>query len=153
MTPDGNSIWENVEDPESVAWRPPSQVVGWKVACSCEPHRKHVILDPLWTRVWDPAEEDFAAGRIYAGDPRSDDPEYVSDREDLEPLFQEHWLRHVAPDRSLHMIRTLGEDLKRVEAQLDDAVSTARSEGISWEKIGKAVGITRQGAQKRWDLA
>lgn len=71
--------------PSSPAWRPPSQVVGWKVACSCEPFKKHVIMDQLWTRVWDPTEEDFAAGRTYAGDPSSDDPEYVSDREDLEP--------------------------------------------------------------------
>lgn len=47
------------------------------------------VAHQLWTRVWDPAEEDFAAGRIYAGDPKSDEPEYVSDREDLEPLFQE----------------------------------------------------------------
>lgn len=108
---------------------------------------KHVFMDPLWTRVWDPAEEDFAADRIYAGDPRSDDPEYVTDREDLEPLVQERWLRHVATDVSLHNIRTLGEDLKKIEGELDKAVATARSEGISWDRIGRAVGITRQGAQ------
>ncbi|WP_434374293.1 hypothetical protein [Paenarthrobacter sp. FR1] len=58
-------VWEN-DDPSTPAWRPPSQVVGWKVACSCEPHRKHVIMDQLWTRVWDPAEEDLARSRIYA---------------------------------------------------------------------------------------
>ncbi|NHW49221.1 hypothetical protein HAV21_20385 [Paenarthrobacter sp. MSM-2-10-13] len=150
LTPEGKTVWEN-DDPDSRQWRPPSQVVGWKVACSCEPFRKHVILDPLWTRVWDPADEDFAAGRLYAGDPSSDDPSYVSDREDLEPLFQERWLRHVAPDLSLHTIRALGQDLKKIEAQLDDAVASARAEGISWEKIGRAFGISRQGAQKRWD--
>lgn len=102
--------------------------------------------------MWDRGEEDFAAGRLYAGDPGSVDPAYVSDREDLEPLFQERWLRHVSPDVSLHSIRTLGEDLKKFETQLDNAVATARAEGISWDKISKAVGITRQGAQKRWDL-
>ncbi len=101
LTPDGKMVWEN-DDPSSPAWRPPSQVIGWKVACSCEPFKKHVIMDQLWTRVWDPTEEDFAAGRIYAGDPSSDDPEYVSDRADLEPLFHERWLRHVA--RTCHCI-------------------------------------------------
>ncbi|MGP0225136.1 hypothetical protein [Paenarthrobacter sp. NCHU4564] len=151
MTPDGKAVWENDDDPNAVAWRPPSQVVGWKVACSCEPFTKHVILDPLWTRVWDPAEEDFAGGRIYAGDPSSDDPEYVSDREDLEPLFIERWRQHLAPELYLHTISTLGGELKKIEAQLDQAVAAARAEGISWDRIGRAYGVTRQGARKRWD--
>ncbi|MFJ4286848.1 hypothetical protein ACIPY0_14510 [Paenarthrobacter nicotinovorans] len=69
MTPDGKTIWEDDNDPDSVAWRPPSQVVGWKVACSCEPLKKHVIMDQLWTRVWDPDDENLALNRIYAGDP------------------------------------------------------------------------------------
>lgn len=54
---------------------------------------------------------------------------------------------------SLDNIRTLGEELQKIEAQLDNAVAMARAEGISWDKIGRAFGITRQGAQKRWDLA
>ena len=151
MTPDGKTVRENDDDPDSTVWRPPSQVVGWRVACSCEPFRKHVVLDPLWTRVWDPTEEDFTGGRIYAGDPSSDDPEYVSDREDLEPLFIEQWHQHIAPDLHLQTISTLGAQLKKIESQLDAAVATARAEGISWDKIGRAYGITRQGARKRWD--
>lgn len=31
------------------------------------------------------------------------------------------------------------------------AVATARAEGVSWEKIGRGFGISRQGAQKRWE--
>jgi hypothetical protein len=152
LTPNGETIWEN-DHPDSPAWRPPSQVVGWKVACSCEPHRKHVVMDQLWTRVWDPAEEDLARHRIYAGDPSSDDATYVGDREDLEPLFLDQWRLHIAPDLHLHTISTLGEQLKKIESQLDEAVAAARSDGISWDKIGRAFGITRQGAQKRWDTA
>lgn len=152
MTPEGKTVWMDDTDPDSVVWRPPSQVIGWKVACSCEPFNKHVILDPLWTRVWDPADEDFAGGRIYAGDPSSDDPEYVSDREDLEPLFIERWKQHVAPDLHVHTISTLGDQLKNIEAQLDAAVAAARADGLSWDKIGRAYGITRQGARKRWDV-
>lgn len=148
MTPDGKTIWEN----DDLAWRPPSQVVGWKVACSCEPHRKHVIIDQLWTRVWDPAEEDFTHRRIYAGDPSSDDAAYVSDREDLEPLFLDQWRFHIAPDLHLHTISVLGQELKKLEAQLGEAVAAARSDGLSWDKIGRAFGITRQGARSRWDV-
>ena len=59
--------------------------------------------------------------------------------------------RHVAPDVSLHRIRTLDGSLKELEAQLDEAVATARAGGVSWEKIGRAFGISRQGAQKRWE--
>ena len=150
MTPDGRHIGHET-DPDREAWRPPSQVVGWRVACSCIPFREHTILDPLWTRVWDPADEDIAAGRIYAGPPASADAADIADREDLEPVFLDAWHRHIAPDLSLHSISTLSQTLKHLEAQLDDAVGTARAAGVSWDKIGRAVGITRQGAQKRWE--
>ncbi len=150
MTPDGRPV-RHETDPDSNAWRPPSQVVGWRVACSCIPFRQHVILHPLWTRVWDPADEDIAAGRIYAGPPNSADAADISDREDLEPVFLDVWHRHIAPDLSLHTIETLSRSLKDLEAQLDDAVAAARSAGVSWEKIGRAFGISRQGAQKRWE--
>ncbi|HEY1158382.1 MAG TPA: hypothetical protein VGE95_19125 [Arthrobacter sp.] len=150
MTPDGRPV-AHEDDPNSDAWRPPSQVVGWKVACSCVPFREHVILDPLWTRVWDQADEDLAERRIFAGPPASADAADISDREDLELLFLDVWHRHIAPDLSLHRIRTLSGSLKELEAQLDEAVATARAGGLSWEKIGRAVGISRQGAQKRWE--
>lgn len=122
MTPDGRSV---EHEPGYDAWRPPSQVVGWRIACRCVPFREHVILDPLWTRVWDPADEDVAAGRIYTGPPASADAADIGDREDLEPLFLDVWHRHIAQD---------------LEARLDDAVAAARSAGVSWEKIGKPSG-------------
>lgn len=102
-------------------------------------------------RVWDPAEEDVAAGRIYAGPPASADAADIDDRDDLEPVFLDVWHRHIAPDLSLHTIQTLSQSLKHLEAQLDDAVAAARASGVSWDKIGRAFGISRQGAQKRWD--
>ena len=150
MTPDGQPVGHE-GDPTRQAWRPPSQVVGWRVACSCGPFRKHAILDPLWTRVWDPVDEDVTAGRLYAGPPASADAADMGDREDLEPVFLDVWHRHVAPDLSLHTISTLSRSLKELEAQLDDAVAAARSTGVSWKKIGRAFGISRQGAQKRWE--
>ncbi|MEV7132176.1 hypothetical protein AB0N24_04740 [Arthrobacter sp. NPDC093128] len=52
---------------------------------------------------------------------------------------------------SLHTIRTLGQDFKKLEARLDGAVAAARADGISGQNIGRAFVISRQGAQKRWD--
>jgi hypothetical protein len=60
-------------------------------------------------------------------------------------------LRDLAPEPYLHTISTLGGELKKIEAQLDQAVAAARAEGISWDRIGRAYGVTRQGARKRWD--
>ena len=76
---------------------------------------------------------------------------YVRDRDDLEPLFIEQWHSHIAPDLHVHTISALGQELKNIESQLDEAVAAARAEGISWDRIGRAFGITRQGARKRWD--
>ena len=69
------------------------------------------------------ADEGVTRHRIYAGDPSSDDASYVGDREDLEPLFIDQWRRHIAPDLYLHTISTLGDQLKEIEARLDDAVA------------------------------
>ncbi|AOY73997.1 hypothetical protein IG195_19855 (plasmid) [Arthrobacter sp. TES] len=63
----------------------------------------------------------------------------------------DQWHSHIAPDLHLHTIGALAEQLKQFETQLDKAVAAARSEGISWDKIGRAYGVTRQGARKRWD--
>lgn len=152
MRADGRPVGHE-EDPTRRAWRPPSQVVGWRVACCCIPFHEHVILDPLWTRVWDPADQDVAAGRLYAGPPTSADAADMGDREDLEQIFLDVWHRHIAPDLSLRTIGSLSRNLKDLEAQLDDAVADARTAGVSWDKIGRAFGITRQGAQKRWDVS
>lgn len=70
----------------------------------------------------------------------------------MEPLFLNVWHRHVAPDLSLHRVRTLGGSVKDLEAQLDDAVATARAAGVLWGKIGRAFGISRQGAQSAGKL-
>ncbi|WP_245953734.1 hypothetical protein [Arthrobacter silvisoli] len=53
--------------------------------------------------------------------------------------------------RPLHTVGTLSRSLKDLEAHLDDTVASARASGVSWDKIGRAVGITRQGAQRRWE--
>lgn len=40
--------------------------------------------------------------------------------------------------------------LNRDAAALDRAVAAARNAGASWADIGRAVGISRQAAQQRW---
>lgn len=52
----------------------------------------------------------------------------------LESLFLDRWRFHIAPDLHLHTIGKLGEQLKKIETQLDDAVAAARPDGISWDK-------------------
>jgi len=41
-------------------------------------------------------------------------------------------------------------DVERAEHQLDKLVRSARSHGATWEDIGVALGLSRQGAAKRF---
>lgn len=36
------------------------------------------------------------------------------------------------------------------DATLDTLVAHARATGVTWEAVGAALGMTKQGAQKRW---
>ena len=56
-----------------------------------------------------------------------------------------------SPDLLLHSVTVFG-DLTRVAAQLQfEAVASAQESGLSWAKIGKALGTSRQAAQQRFD--
>ena len=56
-----------------------------------------------------------------------------------------------SPDVLLHSVTVFG-DLARVAAQLQaQAVATAQESGLSWAKIGQALGTSRQAAQQRFD--
>lgn len=80
----------------------------------------------------------------YAG---ADD---VAGREDVGPLLLDVWQEHVAMGSALVRIHSLGQNLRKLDAELTSAVATARTLGLSWRNIGKVFGITRQGAQRRW---
>ena len=58
-------------------------------------------------------------------------------------------------DRNATALSRLGA-LRSVKANLDSLESTlvyrARNEGATWDAIGMAMGITRQGVQKRYAL-
>ncbi|WP_291038392.1 hypothetical protein [Herbiconiux sp.] len=49
---------------------------------------------------------------------------------------------------------SLAEELGReAQVQLQDAVTAARAHGVSWQSIGRTLGVTRQAAFKRFSLA
>lgn len=62
----------------------------------------------------------------------------------LAAAMQEHTLRAV--DRIVHTARAHST----TAAELDAAVRDARSMGATWEQIGRAAGMSRQAAWKRW---
>lgn len=38
----------------------------------------------------------------------------------------------------------------RIEAELEQAVREARQAGMTWEEVAEALGMTRQGAQRKY---
>lgn len=50
----------------------------------------------------------------------------------------------------LRTIATTAEAVKVEEAQLRDAVQTARAHGRSWNQIALALGVSRQAARQRF---
>jgi hypothetical protein len=47
-------------------------------------------------------------------------------------------------------LRDLVQELDEVRGRLDAAVAAARSAGESWHRIALAVGMTAEGARRRW---
>ena len=41
-------------------------------------------------------------------------------------------------------------DTVRADKQLDEAVQEARNQGQTWQAIGEVIGMTRQGAMKKF---
>ena len=83
-------------------------------------------------------------------------------REQLEQAAAdaERWLDGLDPDDpTVHVdkvgdLREIGDALARVgaaERRVASAVLAARENGRSWTDIGRALGVSRQAAQKRYD--
>lgn len=56
-------------------------------------------------------------------------------------------------DPSLARIAVAQLRAREAETALDAAVASAREAGISWQAIGDVLGMTRQGANKRFHAA
>ena len=74
-----------------------------------------------------------------------DCPDSVQDR-----VFLPEWQAHVAPFEATSQLEALIEDLHGIEARIEEKVRLARSGGASWTDVGRATGLTRQGAHQRW---
>lgn len=106
---------------------PWDQVVTWRVICQCG-----------WTGEQLPAYDDPKYGT-------RDCPEEVEER-----VFAPAWDAHVAPFAALADLEQLVDQLRDVETSIEDKVRLARAGGASWTQVGRAAGLSKQGAQQRW---
>lgn len=135
--------------------RPTAEVTGWQVLCNCASGYSsfdHTVWGgPIFTRVPSKALERLdidAPGDLglYAVD------EDVLDRtEDVDDFAHELWRRyHVTPLEGVSAIGDAAAAVSAAERKLDEVVAQARRGGISWEIIGREVGLTKQAAHARW---
>lgn len=103
---------------------PWSEVTTWRVMCECG-----------WTGSSRPAEDTEG----FRDCPPA-----------IEEEFAQEWQSHVRPFTGLASISRLSEQARELAWQLDDEVAASRARGATWEAIGKAAGLTKQGAQQRW---
>jgi hypothetical protein len=62
-------------------------------------------------------------------------------------------LEGLSPEMILGAVHRRAVEVEEDKKRLDSAVALARAAGLSWTKIGKAVGISQQAANSRWDPA
>jgi hypothetical protein len=105
---------------------PWDQVVGWRVVCECG-----------WAGVERPAVGQAGGSR--------DCPEEVEER-----VFYPAWAAHVAPYTALTDLERLTGQARDLEARIGETVRLARRGGASWAQVGRAAGLSKQGAQQRW---
>lgn len=106
---------------------PWDQVTCWRVMCQCG-----------WTGPERPAVTDTKyASRAC--------PEDIEDR-----FFAPAWDAHVAPYVVLFDLAELTKQLHDLEHRITEKVQLARAGGASWADVGRATGLSRQGAQQRW---
>lgn len=122
------STWGQI-DPADL--RPCSDIVAWRMACECG---------------WRGTE------RRIADLPVSDvDPDYREPSEACEGrIFLPEWRQHVAPDNAVSTLEDMADELRRLEADIRSHVEASRLVGTTWEQIGRALGMTKQGAQQRF---
>lgn len=53
-------------------------------------------------------------------------------------------------DDLLEQVSKAQSSVTEARKEFDHAVARARSAGVSWTQLGAALGMTRQGAQRRW---
>ncbi len=110
---------------------PWDQVLTWRLTCECG-----------WTGRERPAQ--------VASDSPIDGYRDYDAFPEIEEAFAREWSAHVEPFAALADLNQLVDELRTGEARIDDKVRFARSSGASWSQIGRAAGLSKQGAQQRW---
>lgn len=106
---------------------PWEKVAAWRVTCECG-----------WTGSERPAVTETKHGT-------RDCPESLEDS-----WAAPEWGAHVAPFAALTDLEQLVDQHRDVESRIIDAVRLARAGGASWAQVGRAAGLSKQGAQQRW---
>src|SRR6476659_3861947 len=108
---------------EHLPW---GQVVAWRAMCECG-----------WTGPSVPAQNNEYGNRAC--------PDEIVDS-----LMIPAWNEHVRPFEAVLELERVCAELDRLTGAAEDLVRAARGGGVSWVQIGRAAGLTRQGAQQRW---
>ena len=126
-------------DPDGEEQVSSDHVVAWVPECTCG------WRGTIWERVTELHLADDAAQRGWRplGEV-GDEPPHV------EEFAHAEWRRHLQPHDAAAAVGRAAEAVAEHQRQLEAAVIDARRLGLSWEKIGAAVGITRQAAHERW---
>lgn len=80
------------------------------------------------------------------GSPERDQPSLL----ELASLVECKVDKAQSPGDEIAMIRAADELLVRSQERLSELVANARSQGVSWQSIGEALGVSRQAAFKRF---
>lgn len=106
---------------------PWDQVATWRLSCQCG-----------WTGLEQPAATETQYGT-------RDCPEEIADR-----VFAPAWDAHVAPFVALADLEQILDQARDLEQRAGEKVELARAGGASWAQVGRAAGLSKQGAQQRW---
>lgn len=106
---------------------PWDRVVTWRITCQCS-----------WT-----------------GTARAAIPDAKYNSRDCPEEIEDHFVApardaHVAPYVALYDLGELTDQLRYREQRIIDNLQLARAGGASWTQVGRAAGLSRQGAQQRW---
>jgi hypothetical protein len=110
---------------------PWDQVVTWRLTCQCG---------------WAGSERPAQVAPVLP-DRRLRDYDAFPEIEDA---FAAEWSAHIEPFAALHDLEQLLDELRDLETRIEDKVQLARRSGASWSEVGRAAGLSRQGAQQRW---
>lgn len=64
---------------------------------------------------------------------------------DTATTARQKWLGRLA-----ELARDRGDALELFDSEMLDVVTRARAEGATWDEVGDAVGLSRQGAQQHY---